>query len=432
MTKNSVLTVAVGLLLLCAHHAEAVVSFEWATIGDINNPADTLVMNKGPCDTPGAVGCEGDMTSGYGSVGYEYQIAKHHVTMSQYAEFLNAVDPDGTNSLDLYDENMEEFIPNQQPFEPLPTFTGGIDFDESPTAVPGSKYTVKSGQENLPATWISWVDAARFANWLHNGQGTGDTESGVYNAIPTGTNDPVPTREEGATFFLPSEDEFYKAAYYNPTLNGGTGGYTEYGVGNTAPIVEGPAGGSTSANYSNGAGSPADNTYWQSSGGPLNRQIVNLTDVGAYTNATSHYGLFDVDGNATQWMETSKENPFNSGQDLPIARGGSWLHGIDGTGAAYRPAQFFATGSSSVSSNSLGIRIARLVDSVSGDFDNDGDVDGQDFLEWQRSDGTAAGLAEWQAAYPAGSLAAVASVPEPASIAMLLVGLVVGAGRRQR
>ena len=61
-----------------------------------------------------------------------------------------------------------------------------------------------------------------------------------------------------------------------------------------------------------------------------------------------------------------------------------------------------------------------------GDFDADGDVDGQDFLKWQRDDGSAAGLAEWQANYDSGPLAGVSSVPEPNTFALLGVAVTSG------
>ena len=40
--------------------------------------------------------------------------------------------------------------------------------------------TVKPGSANKPITIVSWFDAARFCNWLHNGQGSGSTETGAY------------------------------------------------------------------------------------------------------------------------------------------------------------------------------------------------------------------------------------------------------------
>ncbi len=60
-----------------------------------------------------------------------------------------------------------------------------------------------------------------------------------------------------------------------------------------------------------------------------------------------------------------------------------------------------------------------------GDFDQDGDVDGDDFLRWQRNDGSATGLANWQANYgnPTSPLATSQAVPEPATVILLMFGV---------
>lgn len=72
--------------------------------------------------------------------------------------------------------------------------------------------------------------------------------------------------------------------------------------------------------------------------------------------------------------------------------------------------------------------IAALVTSVPGDFDDDGDVDGADFLGWQRTDPSQ--IPTWQGNYGVGALSSVAAVPEPASLVMVGVALVaVAAGR---
>ncbi|MEI6659552.1 MAG: SUMF1/EgtB/PvdO family nonheme iron enzyme, partial [Planctomycetota bacterium] len=190
----------------------AQVTFDWATVGNPGNAPDTLVMNKGSA---------ADYTTGYGSVGYTYQISKYDVTNAQYTQFLNAADPSGSNTTKLYDTRMST---NNNGL----AYTGGINFNVAATS--GSKYSVKAGQENFPATWIRWDSGARMVNWLANGQGSGSTESGVYNmsVLTSGFATP-PTRAPGATIFLPSENEFYKAAYYDPTKSG-TGGYWQYGV----------------------------------------------------------------------------------------------------------------------------------------------------------------------------------------------------------
>ena len=77
---------------------------------------------------------------------------------------------------------------------------------------------------------------------------------------------------------------------------------------------------------------------------------------------------------------------------------------------------------------------ASLVGSgVSGDFDDDGDVDGNDFLEWQRRDGTAVGLNDWETNYGMVALTAeVSAVPEPSTLLMgVLVSLDLLISRRR-
>ena len=82
--------------------------------------------------------------------------------------------------------------------------------------------------------YVSFFDAMRFTNWLHNGQGSGDTESGVYT-IGSGTDE---VRSASAKYWIPSEDEWYKAAYYDPN----SGVYYDYPTGtDTAPYSDNPA-----------------------------------------------------------------------------------------------------------------------------------------------------------------------------------------------
>jgi hypothetical protein len=58
-----------------------------------------------------------------------------------------------------------------------------------------------------------------------------------------------------------------------------------------------------------------------------------------------------------------------------------------------------------------------------GDFDEDGDVDGRDFLEWQRGNSpsplSASDLSDWQTNYGIGTFAATTAVPEPGCLGML-------------
>ena len=87
--------------------------------------------------------------------------------------------------------------------------------------------------ENRPVNFVSWGDAARFANWLHNGQPTGaqdlsTTEDGSYylNGATTREALMAVTRESDATWCIPTEDEWYKAAYHKN--DGVTGNYFDY------------------------------------------------------------------------------------------------------------------------------------------------------------------------------------------------------------
>ena len=71
-----------------------------------------------------------------------------------------------------------------------------------------------------------------------------------------------------------------------------------------------------------------------------------------------------------------------------------------------------------------------------GDFDADGDVDGADFLSWQRGEVStppaASDLSDWQANYGPGTLQSGATgVPEPSSGVLLLLGSLLYARQRR-
>jgi autotransporter-associated beta strand protein len=340
------LATALVVAVSASRQLPAQVTFDWATVGNPGNAADTLVMNKGPA---------ADNTTGYGSVGYTYQISKYDVTNSQYTQFLNAVDPGGSNTLRVYNTKMSDANANPAGL----AYTGGID--RNLAAASGAKYSVKAGQENAPAIWINWASGARFVNWLANGQGSGSTESGVYD-MSVFTVSPFsfatpPTRATGATIFLPSENEYYKAAYYDPTKSG-TGGYWQYGTrSDTPPSSVAPAGTSNSANI--GAGTDGQSagtlaTTMATTGSTFDTTVNYLTNVGAYASAKSYYGLFDVEGLVYNWTEGTRES---SGNQLPIARGGSWRYNEGATGAAYRNVY---SGAGATSYAWYGFRVASL------------------------------------------------------------------------
>jgi len=220
----------------------------------------------------------------YGAVGYEYWIGKYEVTNAQYAAFLNAVA--ATDTYGLYNGNMGT------------SAQGGITQSGSAGSY---SYALKSGMENKPLCYVSFYDSLRFINWLHNGQPTGPqdastTEDGAYafSAYQTASG-----RKANALFWMPNNDEWYKAAYYK----GGslTAGYWEYATQSlTAPTLEPPPGATNSANHNYVVGSPC-----------------YLNDVGAYTQSVTAYGTFDQNGNIYERTET----PYETGT---VVRGGSW------------------------------------------------------------------------------------------------------------
>ena len=129
----------------------------------------------------------------HGAVSYPFEMGKNRVSNADYCVFLNAVaqteDPHG-----LYNPKMSIERSN------LESSSRAFHYSPHPEAA------------RLPVTYISWFDAARYCNWLHGGQ----TENGAYNLAKSL---PLPHRIKGAKAFLPTENEWYKSAYYDPRKN---------------------------------------------------------------------------------------------------------------------------------------------------------------------------------------------------------------------
>jgi formylglycine-generating enzyme len=286
-----------GIALFAPCAAFAAVSINWVTVGDAGNAADT---------------------TGYGAVGYEFRIAEHEATLGQYTEFLNAKAQ--TDDFGLYNVNME-----------LDTTKAGI----ARAGVPGSYSYSVIGTSTRPVVYVSWFDAARFCNWLHNGQGTGDTESGAY-ALGGATSGVNFSSAANALYRLPTEDEWYKAAYYDPT-KGGSGGYWLYPT-QSDTLAGNTIGEAASANYNDG------NYAKDQNGLP-----TYLSDVGAYgSNSESYYGTFDQGGNV--WELNDAVIGSARGQ-----RGGSWTSPVLQLGSSVR-----ITVNPTTESNGFGFRLASI------------------------------------------------------------------------
>ncbi len=282
------------LLVVLATTAQAVI-IETVPMGNPGNAAD---MRYNRSDRP----------EGYGSVNYDYSIGKYEVTAGQYRAFLNAVaaeDPYGLYSSGMRSSNYTSMLADGNGNIGCQITrhgtSGNFTYDFS-----GRHIGSEADWANRPVNYVDWADAARFANWLHNGQGNGDTEDGVYDLSAThpfyDSNGHVTdfggynrsllavTRKPGATWAIPTEDEWYKAAYHKN--DGMTGNYFYYPT-------------SSDSMPSNDLVEPIDpgnNATFLSDGRTLGREYEK-TEVGAHENSESPYGTFDQGGNVKEWTE---------------------------------------------------------------------------------------------------------------------------------
>lgn len=284
----SLLAITFATCGLLSQPASAQITIDTVPVGHIGNPNDA---------------------SGYGGVGYDYYIGKYEVTLNQYTAFLNAVA--ATDTYGLYNVQMG---------------ANANILGIARSGVSGSYTYSVLGSGNRPVTYVSWFDAARFVNWLQNGQPTGaqnasTTEQGAYTL--NGALSGVILRNAGWNYGLPSENEWYKAAYYQPAAQGGdVDGYWLYPTANNGIPNSRNGSGSdpNSANFFRNV-APVDgvNDGYAVSGSTLFPAGNALTDAGAFSLAVSFYGTFDQAGNVWEW------NDAVSGSSRGL-RGGSWLN----------------------------------------------------------------------------------------------------------
>jgi formylglycine-generating enzyme required for sulfatase activity len=219
-------------------------------------------------------------------------------------------------------------------------------------------YSVDAAFVKRPVNYVSWGDAARFTNWLHNGQGGGSTEEGAYylNGATSDAELMAVTRNADARYWIPTEDEWYKAAYHQN--DGATGNYFSYPTGsNTVPGRDMADASGNNANYS-GNPYPIDSPYY-------------TTKVGEFENSDSPYGTFDQGGNVWEWNETAK--------GWRGVRGGGWGHSSDYLLASYRDAGGLPTHEL----DRLGFRVASVPEPASITLMLCGAIAG--LLWWKRS-----------------------------------------------
>ncbi len=236
----------------------------------MQTPVDLVLVGSG--------GNPADPLTGFGSVSTGFRIAQTEVTNAEYADFLDAVAKSDPH--DLYDTRMET------------DSRGGI----ARSGGQGNySYDPISGLADQPVVFVSRDDAMRYANWLHNRMPTigGDaaTEDGAYlfdaGVLQGG-------RQPRARYFVPTRDEWYKAAYYDD----GTATWFDFPTSSdTLPTTQVPTrdiGNGVNAQGALAAAAP-------------------LTDAGAYAFSPSPFGTLDQGGNVVEWLE-----------DTLGLRGGHW------------------------------------------------------------------------------------------------------------
>jgi len=229
--------------------------FEFVTIGDVGN-RNTIDGEHAPFYANAYVG----------AVDYEFRIATLEVTVGQYFEFAQVYHP-------YYTANTGNVLGHD-------AFTGGD------ICLAWGDISICDGVSPDRPIYMSWEYAARFVNWLHNGKVNEEWafETGVYDTStftqnPDETWNHQATHDPEARFWLPTRDEWTKAAYWDPEKDNGQGGYWLFPNGSdieSLPIIEKNA--------------------------RLDPPIP--FDVGSFPDVTSPWGIFDMAGGEKEWTET--------------------------------------------------------------------------------------------------------------------------------
>ncbi|MEI6417156.1 MAG: SUMF1/EgtB/PvdO family nonheme iron enzyme [Verrucomicrobiota bacterium] len=127
------------------------------------------------------------------------------VTVGEYADFLNAVAVTDVHT--LYHETMDEITRDGEPGD--------------------YHYEAVAGGENLPITFVTWFDEARYCNWKEHGSPMRDevtsetTETGSYTLNDDMSGSVM--KNSGAHYFLPTSEE---DSFIDPTLASNDRGFS--------------------------------------------------------------------------------------------------------------------------------------------------------------------------------------------------------------
>ena len=349
----------------------AVVTVRTVEIGNPGNPSVGIVpftdaVYQSCADAPQtSPACQS-----VGGVSYAYGIGELEITVEQWVAFLNTVDPDGVDPHNLYDRT-----------ESSSAWPKYGQINRSKRARKGRHYSVAYPEwADKPYGFANFLRAARFANSLFNGRLISKTASseggfdfvsyqvrlsrksgrGMYDLPGEGRQGATRAHKRG--FVIPSQDEWIKAAYYDPA-GGGTYSYWKYptnagvfGDGTatapspttldpstgdvtnaaTQPVATYHASGEPAPSWCPAAVQPPDNCSSVNPYGidPATYAELFQGSLGTVGQAAtrSPFGTLDQGGNAVEWTDTITPPPAGQGGGRVWRR----LHGGISNAPAYQ------------------------------------------------------------------------------------------------
>lgn len=249
--------------------------FAWSTVGAAGNRGTT------PEENPLAM-------RPMGAVPYEFRIMTSKLSNTDYLEFVEAYAP-------FWERNADSF-----------ELTGYWIWA---TPQPGGtyRYDIEAGSENYAAR-ITWEQAARYCNWLHNGRvnEAWAFETGAYDASTfrhdEGGFHHNTQRLPGAKYWIPSQDEWIKAVYYDPNRHGeGEEGYWRYPNSSDTPLVMA---------LPEDGGETIGDLLWR-----WEPRDLGAWDLGQYPDTRTPWGLIDVSATVSDYLQdmSSTQNVYVGG-----------------------------------------------------------------------------------------------------------------------